>query len=308
MHEGRQDSFKELEMTKPYMFFNELVGEEDYNKALEGSNTKFQGQGQLKLLLGELYFLNTLIKNKTLCSDTVIVYIGSAPGSHIKFLYHYMDDLKIDLKWILIDGRDHDQSLENLKNVSIIHRFVDEQYLFKLRNMIRKNNKIILISDIRSLRGKEPTSEDLLHDYALQNQMVSILKPIASSLKWRCPFPDQWIRDFYIPCGDEFLQPFAPPFSAEMRLLSCYSRAPIRLIRIDKNAAIEYEKKMFYLNTKIRPKIVLDFDYPNQKYDYFYMFYILKDIVLPTSKEFSTYKQKVIFLQESIFTALNIKP
>ncbi|ARE67766.1 SWPV1-155 [Shearwaterpox virus] len=297
-----------IELSKPFMFYNELVNKQDYDKSVESScKTKFHGQGQLKLLLGELYFMNILLKNNMLYSDTVVIYIGSAPGSHIKFLYNHLESLGIKLKWILIDGRDHDPSLITLKNVTIIQRFVDEQYLFKLHEKLKKE-KVILISDIRSLRGKEPTSEDLLHDYSLQNLMISILKPIASSLKWRCPFPDQWIRDFYIPLGDEFLQPFAPTYSAEMRLLGSYIRGPIRLIKITKDAAVEYEKKMFYLNNKVRKGIVLDFDYPKQEYDFFHMFYILKDLVVSESLEFSTDKQKVVFLQDSIFKSLNIKP
>ncbi|AAR83525.1 poly(A) polymerase small subunit [Canarypox virus] len=297
-----------IELSKPFIFYDELVHRLDYDKAIECScKAKFQGQGQLKLLLGELYFLNTLLRNNMLYSDMVIVYIGSAPGSHIKFLYSHLESLGIRLKWILIDGRDHDSSLSTLRNVTIIKRFVDEQYLFKLHEKLKKE-KVILISDIRSLRGKEPTSEDLLHDYSLQNLMISILRPIASSLKWRCPFPDQWIRDFYIPLGDEFLQPFAPSYSAEMRLLGSYTRGPIRLIRITREAAVEYEKKMFYLNNKVRKSIVLDFDYPRQEYDFFHMFYILKDLIVSESLEFTTDKQKVIFLQDSIFKSLNIKP
>ncbi|QRY18952.1 ORF-82 [Teiidae poxvirus 1] len=293
-----------VEIAKPYMFYSELTEQENYDKNEEASSCKFQSQGQLKLLLSEIYFLNTLIKNEVLDHETIILYIGSAPGNHIKYLHTYTEELRLELKWVLIDGRDHARSLENLKNVTIIQRFVDEQYLIKLRALTQRN-KIVLISDIRSLRGREPTSEDLLHDYSLQNLMINILKPAAFSLKWRCPFPDQWVRDFYVPLGEEFLQPFAPPYSAEMRLLSPCIKGPVRLIRIDKESALEYEKKMFYLNNRIRKKVVLDFDYPTQSYDFFHMYYILKD--LTTTLEFSNVKQKVIFLQDSIFKALNIR-
>ncbi|ALA62471.1 poly(A) polymerase small subunit PAPS [Turkeypox virus] len=296
-----------LDAERPFMFYNELTCKQDYNKNIESScKNKFPCQGQLKLLIGEIYFLNRLIKEDILCSNTVIIYIGSAPGNHIKFLHNYLNSINIYPKWILIDGRDHEASLEGLKDVTIVQRFVDEPYLFKLRN-ITKKDKVVLISDIRSLRGKEPTTEDLLHDYALQNMMISILAPVASSLKWRCPFPEQWLDDFYIPYGEEFLQPFAPTFSAEMRILGIYVKAPIRLLRINKDIALEYEKKMFYLNNIIRRSIVLDFDYPIQDYDFFHMFHILKDIVIPESLQFLTDKQKVIFLQDSIFKSLNIR-
>ncbi|QGN68069.1 cap-specific mRNA (nucleoside-2'-O-)-methyltransferase [Equine molluscum contagiosum-like virus] len=291
-------------MEKPLLYFSELTQTQDYDPARErAARPRFAGQGQLKLLLGELFFLNKLHKRGMLAGATV-VYIGSAPGGHIAYLHAHFAALGLRLRWLLIDGRSHDARLRALPDVSIVTRFVDEPYLHKLRQTLR-GARVVLISDIRSKRGAEPSTEELLHDYALQNAMVGLLKPVASSLKWRCPFPDQWLRNFYVVCGKELLQPFAPPFSAELRLLNIHSSAPTRLRCVTLAAARDYEKKMFYLNNVVRQSVVINFDYPNQEYDFFHMFQLLNTIICP--REFASAKKKVLFLHQSIFRFLHIR-
>ncbi|WZD65918.1 poly-A polymerase small subunit VP39 PAPS [Bovine papular stomatitis virus] len=294
-----------VEMEKPLLYFDELTGERDFDAAFAEANepTKLPAQGQLKLLVGELVFLNRLYRHGML-DGSVIVYIGSAPGTHICCLHSHFQELGVSLKWILVDGRKHDACLMGLRNVTTVTRFADEAYLRELRAELRRA-KVVLISDIRSNRvNTEPTTADLLRDYALQNVMVSVLKPIASSLKWRCPFPDSWEKDFYVPCGKEMLQPFAPPFSAEMRLLSVYADAPARLRLVTLSDAVRYEKRMFYLNSVVRRRVILNFDYPNQEYDFFHMFYLLSSVVC--SREFKSAKEKVLSLQQGFFRFLRI--
>ncbi|ASK51273.1 Poly (A) polymerase small subunit [Eptesipox virus] len=293
-----------ITMDKPLMYFNEITGSLDYdpNSSKEVAK-KLPYQGQLKLMLSELFFLSKLQRHGMLDGSTIL-YIGSAPGTHIKYLRDHFISMGIVIKWILIDGRPHDKILNGLRDVTLITKFVDEAFLKSLYKQLYPS-KIILISDIRSKRdGAEPSTSDLLSNYALQNMMISILKPIASSLKWRCPFPDQWIQDFYIPHGNELLQPFAPSYSAEMRLISIYTTEPIKLKCITKFDAIKYEKNMFYLNKIVRNTIILNFDYPNQEYDFFHMYYMLKTIY--TNKEFVSEKAKVLYLQHSIFKFLKI--
>ncbi|QHG62627.1 poly(A) polymerase small subunit [Cetacean poxvirus 1] len=291
-----------LSLDKPYMYFNEIDGELNYEESDEFSK-KLPFQGQLKLLIEEIYFLSKLQKHGLLDGST-IVYIGSAPGIHIRYLRDHFVGLGVVIKWILIDGRKHDHTLNGLINISLVTKFVDESYLHTIKKQL-SNTRIILISDIRSKRGtSEPTTSDLLHNYTLQNIMVSVLKPIASNLKWRCPFPNQWIKEFYIPAGKELLQPFAPKYSAEMRLISIYTGEPIKLTLITKNDAINYEKKMYYLNKNIRDKIIVNFDYPNQEYDFFHMYSLLKSVF--THKEFSNIKTKILYLHQSIFKFLKI--
>ncbi|ATI21175.1 polymerase small subunit VP39 [Eastern grey kangaroopox virus] len=293
-----------VDLKKPFLYYDELTRERAYDARAERAGAaKFPSQGQLKLLLGELYFLNKLLK-RNLLQDAVVVYIGSAPGRHIRYLRDHFYALNVRLRWVLIDGREHDRCLSGLEGVTILQRFVDEPYLHKLRLRFQGEN-VVLISDIRSMRGAEPTTDDLLRDYSLQNSMVCILKPMASSLKWRCPFPDQWVRDFYTVCGKEMLQPFAPAYSAELRLLTFYDRAPVRLRCVTLETAHEYEKRMFYLNDIVRRSIVLNFDYPRQEYDFYHMFHLLNTIVCP--RKFSSAKKKVLFLQQSIFNYLRIR-
>ncbi|AAR07424.1 68R [Yaba monkey tumor virus] len=293
-----------VSMEKPIMYLDEIDNELKYdpNSANE-KNKKFPFQGQLKLLLGELFFLSKLQRHGILDGSTVL-YIGSAPGTHIRYLRDHFISMGLVIKWMLIDGRHHDIILNGLRDVSLITRFVDESYIKLLKKQLYPS-KIILISDIRSKRGgNEPSTEDLLSNYALQNIMVSVLQPVASSLKWRCPFPDQWLRDFYVPYGNEMLQPFAPLYSAELRLITIYSGEPIKLRCITINDAKKYEKKMFYVNKVIRNKIILNFDYPNQEYDFFHMYFMLKTVYY--NKEFSSTKEKVLFFHQSIFKFLKI--
>lgn len=49
-------------------------------------------------------------------------------------------------------------------------------------------------------------------------------------------------QGLYIPHGNKMLQPFAPSYSAEMRLLSIYTGENMRLTRVTKSDAVNYEK------------------------------------------------------------------
>ncbi|ABI99061.1 poly(A) polymerase small subunit [Deerpox virus W-1170-84] len=293
-----------ISMDKPFMYFDEIDNELEYDpKSAEEKPKKLPYQGQLKLLLCELFFLSKLQRHGILDGATII-YIGSAPGTHIKYIRDHFLSMGLIIKWILIDGRKHDCILEGLRDVQLITKFVDESYIKFLKKKTFPS-KIILISDVRSKRGgSEPSTNDLLSNYALQNIMVTILKPVASSLKWRCPFPDQWIKDFYIPYGNEMLQPFAPKYSAELRLISIYSGDPIKLRCITKEDALKYEKKMYYLNKVVRNKIVINFDYSNQEYDFFHMYHMLRTIY--SNKPFISIKAKVLYFHQSIFKFLKI--
>lgn len=212
---------------------------------LQKKSQKITISRSIKITSLWIIFLSKLQRHGILDGCT-IVYVGSAPGTHIKYLRDHFLSMGLVIRWILIDGRQHDTILNGLRDVTLITKFVDESYIRVLKKQLYQS-KIVLISDVRSKRGgNEPSTFDLLSNYALQNIMVSILKPAASSLKWRCPFPDQWVKDFYIPHGNEMLQPFAPKYSAEMRLISIYSGNPIKLRCITKDDSIKYEKRCLF--------------------------------------------------------------
>lgn len=294
-------------MERPLLYFDEIDGARDFDAAYAAANepARVPSRGQLKLLIAELAFLSRLHRHGLL-DGSVVVYVGSAPGTHIYCLHAHFQELGVALRWVLVDGRKHDACLRGLRNVTLVTRFADEEYLRELKRELRRS-KIVLISDIRSNRvDTEPTTADLLRDYALQNVMVSVLRPIASSLKWRCPFPDSWERDFYVPRGKEMLQPFAPAFSAEMRLLSVYSEEPAKLRLVTLADAVNYEKRMFYFNSVVRRRVILNFDYPNQCYDFFHMFHLLAAVTC--AKEFKSAKEKVLCLQQGFFRFLRIPP
>ncbi|AUL80517.1 multifunctional Poly-A polymerase-small subunit VP39 [Vaccinia virus] len=284
-----------VSLEKPFMYFEEFDNELDYEP--ESANEvagKLPYQGQVKLLLGELFFLSKLQRHGILDGATV-VYIRSAPGTLIRYLRYHFYNLEVIIKWMLIDGRHDGPILNGLRDVTLVIRFVDKEYLRSIKKKLHPS-KIILISDVRSKRGgTEPSTSDLLSNYALQNVMISILNPVASSLKWTCPLQDQWIKDFYIPHGNKMLQPFAPSHSAEMGLLSIYTGENMRLTRVSKSDAVNYEKKMYYLNKIVRNKVVVNLDYPNHEYDYFHMYFMLRTV--DCEKTFPTTKAEVLFLQ-----------
>ena len=129
-----------------------------YNKDINDTSniTQFHW-GQRKLLLSELQFFNHI--NKTLKAKTTkkytIIYIGAAPGNHIKILLELFDNLN----FILIDSRKFNKNIiqeannktKSSRYIKIMKELLTVDGATKLREkLIANGEEPIVISDIRN--------------------------------------------------------------------------------------------------------------------------------------------------------------
>lgn len=242
----------------------------DLNKQLEynDENKNKYKNGQMKLLINEIFFFSQ-IKFDNL-ENYLVLYIGSAPGIHFPILYEAFKAYNIT--WHLYDTIEHCDEVNkleiysNITNVFIFNSLFTED---TIKNYYKYKN-IIFISDIRSTPiGNEPSTDELIKDYNIQNNILKLLNPKYSLLKWRCPFPNDF-KELEIPIGLEFLQVFNKFNSAEMRII-CSS--PYKFKTITLKDAIKYEERLFYYNIKIRNTIRYDFEKSN------FIFYNLKSYI-----------------------------
>lgn len=205
--------------------------------------------GQNKLFIYEALFLTLVLDYIKSFKNYIILYIGSAPGTHIVDLVSLFKQYG-NPEWHFYDDLPHDETLVNIsidsKKINIFNKYFGKDDYIKYTN---KN--IILISDIRTnVKGKEPTTANLINDYKIQNDVLVKLSPKFSSLKYRCPFPDDFnINSITKPNGVEILQTKTPEYSAELRIFTSSGNGFKDVFIQD---ALEYEEKMFYYNKVIR--------------------------------------------------------
>lgn len=165
--------------------------------------------GQRKLLFSELEFLMNYSTGNEL-----IVYAGAAPGNHISILVEMFPNHD----YILIDPREFNENLKNIKNITLINSFLDEKLSKELKNKY-KNKNILLISDIRtsdsSKKGNNFENE-VYNNLKLQEKFHLLLKPKYSSLKFRLPWNKENIK--YLE-GDIYFQIWEGVDSTETRLI-----------------------------------------------------------------------------------------
>lgn len=191
------------------------------------SRPKNKHIGQRKLLVNEINFL---AQNP----GRTVVYAGAAPGIHIKLLA----ELFPEREFILYDP--HKFAISPTDRIRIVNTiFTDtdaKQYA---------GQDVLFISDIRS--GEDHMShgdfeKSVAYDLELQKKCIHIMKPKKSMLKFRLPFNSDEISYFD---GDIILQPWAPPTSAETRLITDGSGERKYVLR-------EYENRMYYVNNNLR--------------------------------------------------------
>ncbi len=236
-------------------FFKDLVHREPYKDHTEEFKNKMKSKhyGQRKLLLTELYFLAMYAH-----LSTTVLYVGSAPGQHLNILL----PLFPHHTFILYDPRGYE-----IKPSSrcIIHQnyFTDEEcekYAGK---------KILFISDIRREAYEEKM---IIEDMEMQKRWIHIINPVMSMLKFRIPFTTgDYCKEPYSlgkKCtinyldGDLLLQPWAPIFSTEMRLIVPSSP------KMKEYDITEVDEKMFYHNFHDRTESIL---FRDKKYNWDYM-------------------------------------
>ncbi len=238
--------------------------------------------GQLKLFYSELEFFIECIKRGYKLSNSVVVYPGSAPGTHINFLIKLFPELY----WILIDPAKF--NLRDSSNVSIITGkpngfYTDESYKIIINHPFVTNNgnkrDIFYISDIRI----ETDETSIFKDMISQQKWLLQIKASMSMLKCRIPYNivDEnnnhldWSYDIndikkYIKLpfskklinnkefnknkflylkGDIYTQIYPPITSAETRLIIDKNRDNFTMTQYD---IIAYEEKLNYYNSIIR--------------------------------------------------------
>lgn len=196
--------------------------------------------GQRKLLMSEIEFLTEYAT-----TNTVVVYAGAAPGSHIPILL----DMFPSVIFHLYDNGTYSSNLFDKvsnnprKGLEVYERYLDAD----TARAYRHKGNILLISDIRTNTNKsrdaKPTDEDVSRDNATNVAITKAMDPEASLLKFRLPYSPGHTAHLE---GELRLQSWSGHESTEVRLLC---KRPYRTIYYDHT---EHEEKMFYHNM-LRP-------------------------------------------------------
>jgi hypothetical protein len=208
-------------------------------------------KGQRKLLLSEIQLLTMYYaKNKV---HPTVVYVGSAPGSHLM----YLSFLFPGVKFILYDGAPMDNKLRDFPNRYEMYReFFTDEVCEKLKE--RKIENLLFVSDIRlGSDNKKKFEDQVSRDNEAQLGWAKILKPKYSLLKFRLPFTLKHGQSITYAKGKIMLQMWPPSSSTETRLLVSKANLSVKQEYDFKT----YEESLFFHNKYARnycfPKSVL---------------------------------------------------
>lgn len=210
--------------------------------------------GQRKLLLSEIQLLTEYYKAAKHPEHPTLVYVGSAPGTHILFLH----ELFPKVRFILYDGSRFDPGLLSPSKSSVfkVHNtYFTDSTCNELAHRMGKT-PIVFVSDIRSDAKDAGNFENqVMWDLLSQRRWVERLKPTFSLLKFRLPFnlkASDTVK--YLP-GRLLFGIWPPPLSAETRLL----------VRVDDLSKPEvsypygpYESALFFHNKYTRSMCFTD--------------------------------------------------
>lgn len=184
--------------------------------------------GQRKLFLSELDFLTRFSSE----GDTIL-YVGAAPGTHLKLIA----ELFPSLKFILYDGNDFDADLYDNPNFEIRQMFFTDIEALRFTDV----PNLLFISDIRGdVSDDREDIKQLRVSYDMKDQerwydLISSGRsnyPKKALLKFRLPHPPEHLKDpgTYTPLphdsydfpyldGELRIQAYPRQSSAEMRLI-----------------------------------------------------------------------------------------
>lgn len=210
---------------------------------------QIRSQGQLKLLFNEIRFFIEEIKPDPK-KHYKVIYIGSGKGYHIPKLIDMFS--KYNITWIFYDPNGHCKRLMDIRSdrIQINDRLFLQEDISKITRS--ESEQLVFISDIRSSSGREPTTENLLFDYKIQQDFIEQLNPDFSLVKFRMPFVSDWdsSMSFNQPEGPQYIQCFSKSTSTEFRI--AVPKNPkfktIKSVSILK----EYEEKFFWFNQRYR--------------------------------------------------------
>ncbi len=225
-------------------------------------------QGQRKLLLSELYFF---IHTRPLWENhehVIVVYIGSAEGSHLMILWDLLmgyDPKKFE--WHLYDSNPFDKRVKETAikyphMVTIFNEYFTEETVKRY-----EGKTTILISDIRDTSvgafikeaERDPDNlekiyeanikveEAVYRDNELNKNIYLMLKPLCASIKFRLPYiyNENSPKTSEFLSGEVLLQAWAPVNSTETRLIV---KSP-EIITWDN---VKYEKQLAHHNQTTR--------------------------------------------------------
>ena len=191
--------------TKACLTFSDIPGRLPYQQGTQIVKTSAH-IGQRKLFISELRFLTEFA---SLTTETIVVYAGAAPGTHIPYLSYLFPSCK----FLLIDP----SQFNVLGGILKPDEEVNEAFLLRMKNNLGKIwllkalftdqlaeeiQKIfpvhLFISDIRTNEDKdsEPDTKDIIVNMAQQLIWAIILKPQMAMFKFRYPFYSEDINTF----------------------------------------------------------------------------------------------------------------
>ncbi len=195
--------------------------------------------GQLKLMLSEIEFLTLVMKDlyqKSNGDEIVVIYAGSAPGHHIK----YLSKLFPDIMFRLYDPRDF--IIKECDKIEINQCYFTDEIAMKLKEEYnnKPNANVYFISDIRREPATEKTVEE---DMEMQLQWYKIMNPQLTMFKFRLP----WQKGVttYLE-GDIYIQVYPGETSTETRLIIPKNA---KMVKYDNK---KYENQLFYHNFVVR--------------------------------------------------------
>lgn len=147
--------------------------------------------GQLKLFYTLLEFLTVCVTRGISLMDSLVVYIGAAPGTNIIAV----SELFPDATFLLYDPAPFDSRLmaaAATAGARVHVRTGQRDGMFSLATCPEieatqkrlKKKHLLFISDIRL----NPTEEEVMRDMLLQQSTVLTLRPLAYQLKFRLPY------------------------------------------------------------------------------------------------------------------------
>eukprot|EP01095_Lingulamoeba_sp_RSL-Kostka_P002117 TRINITY_DN1300_c1_g1_i5.p1 TRINITY_DN1300_c1_g1~~TRINITY_DN1300_c1_g1_i5.p1 ORF type:complete len:524 (-),score=159.89 TRINITY_DN1300_c1_g1_i5:2-1573(-) len=197
--------------------------------------------GQRKLLMSEIEFLSLKADD-----NTVVIYAGAAPGTHIK----YLSGMFPTVTFYLVDPAPFTvKEDDKIKLFNCL--FTDELATEWRTKLSEKGYTILFISDIRSadfdIQDNEEVEERVQADMEMQQNWHDLLEPLSSMLKFRLPYSSTDTTEYL--SGDIYLPVWGPLTTSESRLIT----HPGKERKIYDNAI--YESQMFYFNTITRPAL-----------------------------------------------------
>ena len=233
-----------MAFVKEHLIYSEGLPKERYRHCVSLIG---KANGQLNILFDKLFFLNHMYV-PSIHRNPVIVYVGSGHSIGTSVIH----ELFPEFRFILYDTiRPTVDSFRESGRVTWHNEYFDP------KNPPRIEGDIFFICDVRKLShdGKKMSplemDQGISEDMELQAEILRVLKPVASLLKFRAPHDNEDVikhrggTTFEYFSGIPFIQPWAGVQSIEMRLI----------VASDEPSTYDFRNicdVLFYHNTRVR--------------------------------------------------------